>query len=111
MALTFNVRGHWDEFAVAIRAACCQGLGHCSPSLIPSSTLSSTLVRRRHYHHLECAGICVLSLVTGNLAELALGTWRQRGPEHDLAMGRVLRHQSSRNAGKSTSSRLAIPGA
>jgi len=47
-----NVRGHWDEFSVAIRAPCCQGSGHGSPSLIPSSTLSSTLVRRRHYHHL-----------------------------------------------------------
>ena len=50
--LTFNVRGHWDEFAVAIRAPWCQGSGHGSPSLTSSSTLSSTLVRRRHYHHL-----------------------------------------------------------
>jgi hypothetical protein len=50
--LTFNVRGHWDEFAVAIRAPWCQGSRHGSPSLTSSSTLSSTLVRRRHYHHL-----------------------------------------------------------
>ena len=42
-----NLRGHWDEFAVAIRAPWCQGSGHGSPSLTSSSTLSSTLVRRR----------------------------------------------------------------
>ena len=30
--LTFNVRGHWDEFAVAIRAPWCRGSGHGSPS-------------------------------------------------------------------------------
>jgi transposase-like protein len=33
------VRGHWDEFAVAIRAPWCKDSGHGSPSLTPSSTL------------------------------------------------------------------------
>jgi hypothetical protein len=44
--LTFNVRGHWDKFAVAIRAPWRQGSGHGSPLLTTSPTLSSTLVRR-----------------------------------------------------------------
>ena len=40
------MRGHWDEFAVAIRAPWCQGSGHGLPSFTSSSTLSSTLCVR-----------------------------------------------------------------
>jgi hypothetical protein len=55
--LTFNVRGHWDGFAVfpfVPRDAKTRGDGF--PSLRPSPALSSTLVHRRGHRHLECAG-------------------------------------------------------
>jgi hypothetical protein len=75
---------------------------------------TSTLVRRRHYHHLctvvfAHGGICALSLVTGS-GRAGPGARCQRRPEHSPALGNTLRRESSRNAGKPMSGRSAIPG-
>ena len=51
--LTCNVRGHWDEFAVALYTLWCQGLGHGSSSITPSPAFLPPLVCRRRDHYLR----------------------------------------------------------
>ena len=68
--LNISVRGHWDEFAVAIRAPWCQGWGHGSPSLASSSTF------RQRWFADDIIVTCVrwylrFKLSYGELAELA----------------------------------------
>jgi hypothetical protein len=84
------VRGHWDEFAVAIRALGAEALG-----MARRHSPRHPLFHRRWFAD-DIIITCVrwylrFKLSYRDLAELAPGTRRQRRPEHDSTMGHTLR--------------------